>query len=60
MLTRQTSTMPTVATPSNRETVEMYWRAANARDWAVLAMLLDRDYVFEMPQSGERVRGERF
>ena len=51
--------MPSVATPSNRETVEKYWQSVNARDWAVLAKLLDRDYVWEMPQSGERVRGEQ-
>ena len=56
---RHTSTMPTVATPSNRETVEKYWQAVNARDWAAIATLLDRDYVWEMPQSGERVRGEQ-
>jgi hypothetical protein len=49
--------MLTVATPSNRETVEKFWQAVNARDWAVLAQLLDRDYVWEMPQSRERVRG---
>jgi ketosteroid isomerase-like protein len=51
--------MPTVAAPSNRETVEKFWQAVNARDWAVLSKLLDRDYVWDMPQSGERVRGEK-
>jgi ketosteroid isomerase-like protein len=49
--------MPTMATQSNRETVDAYWRAVNARDWDSLAKLLDPDYVWEMPQSGERVRG---
>jgi ketosteroid isomerase-like protein len=49
--------MPTVATPSNREAIDQYWRAVNARDWDSLAQLLDPDYVWEMPQSGERVRG---
>lgn len=50
-------TITTVATPSNSETVERYWRAVNARDWDSLAKLLDPDYVWEMPQSRERVRG---
>lgn len=50
--------MPIVTSSSNRETVEKYWQSVNARDWTVLAKLLDRDYVWEMPQSGERVRGE--
>lgn len=48
-----------MATPSNSETVERYWQAVNARDWDSLASLLDPDYVWEMPQSGERVRGEQ-
>ena len=51
--------MPTVATSSNRETVDKYWLAVNARDWDSLAKLLHPDYVWEMPQSGERVRGEQ-
>jgi ketosteroid isomerase-like protein len=38
--------MLTVATSSNRETVDTYWRAANARDWDSLAKLLDPDYVW--------------
>ena len=50
--------MPTVAS-SNRETVDKFWLAVNARDWDSLAKLLDPDYVWEMPQSGERVRGEQ-
>lgn len=48
-----------MAEPSNSEKVELYWRAVNARDWDSLATLLHRDYVWEMPQSGERVHGER-
>lgn len=51
--------MPIVAASSNRESVEKYRQSVNARDWAGLAKLLDRDYVWEMPQSGERVRGEQ-
>lgn len=50
--------MPAVAS-SNRETVDKFWLAVNARDWDSLAKLLDPDYVWEMPQSGERVRGEQ-
>jgi ketosteroid isomerase-like protein len=42
---------------SNREIVEQYFEAVNARDWDRLATWLDPDYVWEMPQSGERVRG---
>jgi len=51
--------MPGVSDRSNRETIDEYWRAVNAGDWPALAKLLDRDYVFEMPQSGERVRGQQ-
>lgn len=46
-----------MATVGNREIVDRYWHAVNARDWGVLAALLHADYVWEMPQSGERVRG---
>ncbi len=46
-----------MAASSNHETVEKYWQLANARDWTGLAKLLDRDFVWEIPQSGERVRG---
>jgi ketosteroid isomerase-like protein len=49
--------MPHMATAGNREIVDRYWQAVNVRDWDVLATLLHADYVWEMPQSGERVRG---
>lgn len=42
---------------SHREVVDKLYQAANARDWDAIAPLLDPDYIFEMPQSGERVRG---
>jgi ketosteroid isomerase-like protein len=42
---------------SNRETVEKFWQAVNAQAWGQIEMWLDADYVWEMPQSGERVRG---
>jgi ketosteroid isomerase-like protein len=48
-----------MADTGNRETVEKFWRAANARDWDVLESLLDPEYVWEMPQPGERVRGAK-
>jgi hypothetical protein len=41
--------MPAVATTSNRETVDKYWRAVNARDWDSLAKLLDPDYYGRCP-----------
>lgn len=46
-----------MAGTGNRETVEKFWQAYNSRDWASLDKLLDAEYVWEMPQSGERVRG---
>jgi len=42
---------------SHREVVDKFYRSANARDWDAIETLLDPDYTFEMPQSGERVRG---
>ena len=53
------TTMPIVTSPSNRETVEKYWQSVNARDWTVLAKLLDRDDVREMPQSGNAFAAHR-
>lgn len=41
--------------------VEAYWAAANARDWAGFGALLAPDVVYELPQTGERIRGrERY
>jgi len=48
-----------VAAPSNRERIELYWQAVNARDLDAVPRLLHPEYVWEMPESGERVRGER-
>ena len=42
---------------SNHEIVEKYFRAVNAHDWDAMEAFLDAEYVWEMPQSGERVRG---
>jgi predicted ester cyclase len=38
-------------------TVEAYWAAAEARDWAALADLVAEQVVYEAPQTRERVRG---
>jgi ketosteroid isomerase-like protein len=40
-----------------RELVLRHWEAANARDWAAFAALLADDLLYEVPQTGERVRG---
>lgn len=50
--------MPTMP-QSNREIVDAFYRALNARDWDTIEQVIDPDYVWEMPQSGERVRGKR-
>ncbi len=42
---------------SNREILEVFFQALNRRDWDGVEGLVDDDYVWEMPQSGERVRG---
>lgn len=41
----------------NREIVEKFFQAVNARDWDRMEPWVDAEYVWEMPQSGERVRG---
>lgn len=41
----------------NRETVETYFRALNRGDWDAMQKLVDPAFVWEMPQSGERIRG---
>jgi ketosteroid isomerase-like protein len=41
----------------NRETVDKFYRALNRGDWNGLEKFLDPEYVWEMPQSGERARG---
>ena len=37
--------------------IEAYWAAANARDWDTFAALLAEDVTYDVPQTGERVRG---
>jgi ketosteroid isomerase-like protein len=46
-----------VAKASNREIVERLVRAIEAMDFDTIAALTAEDYVEEMPQSGERIRG---
>src|SRR5438067_11816152 len=48
--------MPAMA-PSNREIVDTLFKALNARDLDAVEKFFDASYVWEMPQSGERVRG---
>ena len=43
--------------PSNREIVEQFVRAIEAKDIDAQCALLADDFVDEMPQSGERIRG---
>jgi ketosteroid isomerase-like protein len=47
-----------MAEPSGRSVVERYARAVQDKDHDALKALLTDDYVDEMPQSGERVRGK--
>ncbi len=44
--------------PSGRAIVERYARALNDKDFDAMALLVTDDFVDEMPQSGERVRGK--
>lgn len=46
-----------MADEGGRAVVERYARAIEAKDFDALATLLADDYVDEMPQSGERIRG---
>jgi ketosteroid isomerase-like protein len=46
-----------MAEKSNRETVEKFFQAVNSQEWDRVEAFLDAEYVWEMPQSGERVRG---
>ena len=47
-----------MAEPSGRAIIERYSRALQDKDFDALALLVTDDYVDEMPQSGERVRGK--
>ena len=44
--------------PGGRAIVERYARALQDKDHDALALLITDDFVDEMPQSGERVRGK--
>jgi len=46
-----------MAEPTGRAVVERYARAVQDKDLDALAALVTDDYVDEMPQSGERIRG---
>jgi len=46
-----------MAVNSNREIVDKFFQAFNAGEWDSLESWLDPEYVWEMPQSGGRVRG---
>ena len=43
--------------PSNRDVIASFYQAINARDWDQFERCVHTDYVWDMPQSGERVRG---
>ncbi|MGI5427519.1 nuclear transport factor 2 family protein [Streptomyces sp. CA-179760] len=44
-----------------RKTVERFWAAAEAREWAAFAGTLSEDVVYTLPQTRERISGrERF
>jgi ketosteroid isomerase-like protein len=47
-----------MAEPSGREIIERFARAIEAKDFDAQQALLADDYVEEMPQSGERIRGK--
>ncbi|GAB3261828.1 nuclear transport factor 2 family protein [Kineosporia babensis] len=48
-------------TARTREVARAYVERSEQRDWAGLAQLLAEDMVYEMPQTGERIRSrERF
>lgn len=44
-------------TVSNREIVDRFYAAVNAGDWDQIDKYTADDVIWEMPQSGERVRG---
>ncbi|MFI6486778.1 nuclear transport factor 2 family protein [Streptomyces sp. NPDC050564] len=44
-----------------RKTVERFWAAAEARDWAAFSDTLAEDVEYTLPQTRERIRGrERY
>jgi ketosteroid isomerase-like protein len=44
---------------TNRQIVDKFYQAINARDYEQFERFLDAEYLWEMPQSGERVRGPK-
>jgi ketosteroid isomerase-like protein len=46
-----------IVASSNRGTIDLFYKALNSRDWDEVDRHVHPDYVWEMPQSGERVRG---
>ena len=46
-----------MAAKGNREIVEQFFEALNRQDFDAVEKLVDPAYVWEMPQSGERIRG---
>ena len=48
-----------MAETGNREIVEKFFQAFNAGERDRMESWLDAEYVWEMPQSGERVRGAK-
>ena len=46
-----------MAEAGNREIVEKFFEALNRKDFDAVERLVDPAYVWEMPQSGERLRG---
>lgn len=42
---------------THADTVRRYWRSAEDRDWDAFAATLAPDVLYEVPQTGERVRG---
>ena len=51
------ATIAAMSQPSNREIVEAFVRAIEAKDIDAQCALMADDFVDEMPQSGERIRG---
>ncbi len=47
-----------MAEPSGRAVVERYARSIQGKDFDTAAALMTDDFIDEMPQSGERVRGK--
>ena len=41
---------------STRDLVLQHWQLANARDWEAFGRLLHADFLYEAPQSRERIR----